>query len=61
MQKSDNTNKKYLSKAATAAAGLVLTAPAWATTTPVPEPNTLFLIGAGVVSAILIARYKTKK
>jgi len=27
----------------------------------VPEPGTFSLIGAGIVSAILIARYKAKK
>jgi len=61
MQKSDKTSKKYLSKAAACAAGVAITSPAWALFQPVPEPGTFSLIGAGIVSAILIARYKAKK
>ena len=53
--------KSYLNRLIVSTAALAITTPAWATTVGVPEPNTLFLIGAGVVSAILIARYKTKK
>jgi len=61
MEKSNISSKRYVSKAAVGAVGLALTSPAWALFQPVPEPNTFFLIGAGVISAILIARYKAKK
>lgn len=61
MQTTKITRKGCVSKAAIWTVGLVFTAPAWATTQGVPEPNTFFLIGAGIVSAILFARYKAKK
>ena len=53
--------QKCLSKALLFVTGVAITSPAWALFQVVPEPNTLALFGAGVISAILIARYKAKK
>jgi len=44
-----------------ATSGIALTTPLWATTAQVPEPNIITLLGIGVVSAILIARYRARK
>jgi hypothetical protein len=43
------------------ATGLAFALPAQATTVSVPEPNSLTLIGAAAMSAILLARYLKKK
>jgi len=43
------------------AASLAVVLPAQATTANVPEPNSLSLIGAAVMSAVLLARYLKKK
>lgn len=43
------------------ATGLAFALPAQATTANVPEPNSLTLIGAAAMSAILLARYLKKK
>ncbi|MCF7980393.1 MAG: hypothetical protein K9K86_00305 [Pseudomonadales bacterium] len=43
------------------AAGFAIASPIWATTAQIPEPNIITLLGIGVVSAILLARYKARK
>lgn len=43
------------------ATGLLVSSAGQATTAAIPEPNTITLIGAGVVGAILLARYKARK
>lgn len=53
--------RNYAVTLAMLATGLLLTSFAQATTASIPEPNTITLIGAGVVGAILLARYKARK
>lgn len=43
------------------ACGLGIISPAYALDIAVPEPNIIFLMGAGVVGLILAVRYKGRK